>query len=119
MKEFRSVGDLDMLTLPGNVSGVILESLTTLMDAYAQHGETYCPEEDGWTVLIEPGDTDEDLRAALGGHTLLDAPFESCWQKDGCLLGVILFNNQFGITVVVPDEPWLPPEVQRRMLEHH
>ena len=115
MKEFRSIEDVDAAGLPDDVSRVVRGTLTDLMAAYAEGGGAYNPDEDGHTVLIEAGDTDDAIRAAIGGHTLRDAPFEGCWRAGGCILACVMFNNQFGVSVVIPDAPWLDPAVRARL----
>ena len=118
MKKFRSMEDVDRANLPEGLHEAVRGTLTTLMDAYAEIGERYNPEVDGHTVLIEQGDTDETIRAAMGGFTLLDAPLEGVVhdEKRQCFITCVLFNNQFGISIVVPDAPWLDPEIRARLV---
>jgi hypothetical protein len=115
MKEFRSLEDVDRALLPDDLLKVVRGTLKGLIDAYAEAGETFDPDEDGYTVLVERGDTDEVTRAAIGGYTLRDALFEGAVYEHGCFLTCVLFNNQFGVSIVVPDEPWLDPEVRARL----
>ena len=106
MKEFRSIEDVNAAGLAEDLSGVVRSTLTDLMDAYAESDERYDPGEDGYTVLVESGDTDDAIRAAIGGSTLLDAPFEGCVRAGACFLTCVMFNNQFGVSIVIPDAPW-------------
>ena len=76
MKEFRSLEDVDRADLPDGLREAVRGTLTTLIDAYAEVGERYDPDVDGHTVLVERGDTDAIIRAAIGGCTLRDALFE-------------------------------------------
>ena len=116
MKDFRSIEDVERARLPDDVTRVVRGTLEGLIECHADSGFEYDPEADGHTVLVEAGDTDEVIRAAIGGHTLRDAPFEGCSRAGACFLTCVLFNNQFGVSVVIPDEPWLDPAVRERLM---
>lgn len=115
MKEFRSIEDVEAAGLSCDISAVVRSTLTDLMEACAVCGEKYNPESDGYAVLVEPGDTDDAIRTSLGGHTLKDALFEGCIHTGACFLTCVLFNNQFGVSIVIPDQPWLDPAVRARL----
>jgi|LSQX01.2.fsa_nt_gb hypothetical protein len=89
MKEFRRIEDVARVNLPEGLSEAVRRMLTTLLNAYAEIGERYDPEVDGHTVLIEESDSDEIIRAAMGGYTLLDAPLEGVVhdEKRQCISG--------------------------------
>ena len=116
MKEFRRIEEVDAARLPPDLARAVRGTLEALIGAYAEGGAAYDPEADGWTVLVEPGDSEEMIGTAIGGHSPLDAPFEGVTFEYGCFVAVWLANNQFGITVVVPDAPWLPPELRARLM---
>ncbi len=111
MKEFRSLEEVDRAGLGACAYRAVHGTLKRLIDAYGACGEEYVPEDDGHVVLLEPGDTDDDVRAAIG-YALRDAPFEGCVYEDGFFLTCVLFNNQYGISIVIPDAPWLDPAVR-------
>jgi hypothetical protein len=46
---------------------------------------------------------------------LLDATLEGCVRVGTCFLTCVLFNNEYGISIVVPDAPWLDPAVRARL----
>lgn len=116
MKTFKSLEEVDAAGLPPPLHGACRGTLEALIGAYAEQGGTYRWEDDGYVVLVEAGDADADLRAECG-YTLRDALFEGCVREEGVFLTCVLHNNQFGITLVVPDEPWLPADVRARLLE--
>lgn len=116
MKEFRSLEDVERAGLPDGVFRVVHDWLHELIECYAVDGYEYDPEADGHAVLIEPGDTDDAIRGAIGGSTLLDAPLEGCSYQGMCFFTCVMFNNQFGITIVIPDAPWLDPAVRTRLM---
>ncbi len=87
-----------------------------LTSAYANAGCTYDPEKEGPVVLAEMGDTDGDWRGLMGS-SLSDALFEGATLEHGCFVAVVLMNNQFGYSIVVPDAPWLDPKVLSRLID--
>jgi hypothetical protein len=116
MKEFRSIEDVERACLPDQLARVVRGTLEGLIDAYAECGGLYDPDADGWTVLLEQGDSDDAIRNAIGGNGLQDTPFEGVSFKFGLFVAVWLANNQFGIALVIPDEPWLDPDVRARLM---
>lgn len=116
MKEFRSLEDVERARLPDDLARVVRGTLEGMIEAYAGSGDRYSPDADGWTVLVEQGDGDDAVRDAIGGSTLLDAPFEGVSVSRGYFLAVWLANNQFGISIVIPDAPWLDPAVRARLM---
>lgn len=116
MKEFRSLEDVDGMQLSPETARLVRRTLQTLIDAYAEVGDLYDPNVDGHTVLIEKHDTDDAIRCAIGGQTLRDALFEGVTYEDGHFITCLLFNNQFGISIVIPDAPWLDLAVRERLM---
>lgn len=117
MKAFRSLEEVRAATLPDGVFRAVYETLERFIGAYEEYGMAYVPEDAGHVVLVEAGDTDEVLRAGLGGYTLQDALFEGAVYDHGCFLTCILFNNEYGLSIIVPDAPWLDPGVRARLTE--
>ena len=115
MRVFKSLADVTAAGLCGDVGRVAGDVVRTLVDAYASAGFVYDPEADGFVVLVEAGDSEEAVRATLG-CSLLDAVLEGCVLERGCFATVMLRNNQFGISIIVPDAPWLDPDVRARLV---
>ena len=78
----------------------------------------YVPAEDGCAALIEESDVDRALSDVGLRHRLDEVPFEAVHMVEGHYVGVFLANNQFAITFLVPDAPWLPEDVRRHLEEH-
>ena len=87
-----------------------------LTSAYAGAGCTYDPDTEGPVVLAERGDTDDDWRGLMGS-ALADALFEGATLEHGCFVAVVLMNNEYGYTIVVPDAPWLDPKALSRLID--
>ena len=117
MKTFKSIADVDRLlnhTVYASLHATI-ESL--FLPVIAEYLE-YRPEDDGYIVLIEPGDVDRVLSDLDMPWRLSEVPFEGVTIVDQCFHAVYLANNQFALGFLIPDESWLPGEL-RRVLEAH
>ena len=63
MKEFRSLGDVDACRFDSpETERVVREAVAALIEATAPDD----PRDSGWTILLEPSDTDEQLREFFG-----------------------------------------------------
>jgi len=107
MRIFRSLLDVENPPLPPEMSALIHGLVVGLFLAC----EPYDPDADGFVVLMEEADDPADLSALSMPYGLESVPFEAVEvdEETGCYLAVFLANNQFGLTFVVPDAPWLPP----------
>ncbi len=114
MRVFKSLADVNAARLCEDVGRVARDVVRTLVDAYVSAGYVYDPDGDGFVMLVEEGDTDEAIRAMLG-CPLLDAILEGCVYKHGCFTTVMLRDNQFGISIIVPDAPWLDQAIRARL----
>lgn len=115
MKTFKSLEEVERARLPDGAHRAVHGTLKALIDAYEEYGGEYVPEDDGHVVLVEPEDTDDVVREAIG-YALRDAPLEGCVHEDGFFLTCVLFNNQYGISIVIPDAPWLDPAVRAALM---
>jgi len=116
MLRFDSSESLAHPGLPPRYRKVVTETLTNLIDTCQRYNGGYDPAEDGYVLLLEPDDTEETTREALG-HTLTDAPFEFVSLEDGCFVTAILYDNEFGIAILIP-EPWAAPALRRTLTAH-
>lgn len=114
MLTFRSLEDIQKARLPTH----LIPPVTKLMQGIlAAHGSGYRPDNDGFIILVTPTDTDKSL-----ADRLCIRWNESCFEgvsydKASRLYhAVILRNNQFTLSILVPDEPWLDPAIRSRML---
>lgn len=114
MKTFKSMSDVEAAGLSPPVQGVVHGVVSGFIAALAKYGETYDPEDDGYTILIEGGD--EEQVAAEIGYPLMDALFEGVYRQDGCFIGCVLHNNQFGYSLVFVDSPKLDPAIRAKLV---
>jgi hypothetical protein len=113
MKTFKCIADVDRFR--NHPLHATIESL--FLSIIADCPE-YRPEDDGYLVLIEPGDVDRVLDDLDMPYRLSEVPFEGVTVIDGCFLAVWLPNNQFGLDFLIPDADWLPGDVRRHLEDH-
>lgn len=116
MKTFKSLEEVESAGLSPPVERVVRCVVAGIVRAYAEHGETYDAEEHGYTILIEEGDTDADLDAEVG-YNLRKAILEGGYCEHGLFCTCVLHNNEYGVSFLVPDAPWLDPEIRVRLAE--
>jgi hypothetical protein len=100
---------------------VIKELVDQLISAYSDENVVYNYEDYGWIVLLEESDLDGPLDDLYDdGTTFLDLDWlwEGISLRDGFYTAIYLANNESGMVFVIPDAPWLSPEV-KDMLERH
>lgn len=114
MKIFKSIPDLDQLRnhpLHDTVESLVLPFISEYPD--------YQPRDDGYWVLIEPDDVDRVLSDLNMPWRLSEVPFEAVTMiDDRCFHALWLPNNQFALSILVPNEDWLPENVRRHLEEH-
>ena len=109
MKIFSSLGSLDQIR--GSPLGPMLREIVIRMLGHFE----YNPEDDGYVVLVEPGDVDRVLTDLCLPYRLCELPFEAVHMLEGHYCGIYLANNQFAITFLIPDAPWLTPDVRAHL----
>jgi hypothetical protein len=117
VKTFKSIVDVDQFRnhpLHDTVESLVVP----VLKFYTDSGHPYSPENDGYLVLIEPGDTVRILDDLDMPYRLSEVPFEGVTVVDGCFYAVYLANNQFAVGFLIPDEAWLPDEVRRVLVDH-
>ena len=115
MKTFKSAACLDRVR--GDPLHDTLRGLLLPIVCPHAHRE-YCPEEDGYLVLIEPGDIDRVLDDLDVPYRLAEMPFEVVSKVDGHWHAFYLANNQFGLSFLIPDAEWLPDDLRRHLEEN-
>lgn len=106
MLSFRSMADIEAQRprIPPRIINCLTRVMQGLLNAY----KDYDPEDDGYVVLITPQTTNADA-VELMGRPWIDARLEgvSYDQESRCFNACVLFNNQFGVSIIVPDDSWL------------
>ncbi len=115
MKPFKSSSDVEATCLQPQLEMLVKRLFTQLRDVYEDGGYEYRPEDDGFLVLLEEHDS-ANVPATQYGYTLLNAIYEGVQVVDCCFVAHVLHNNQFGITWIIPDAPWLDKRLRERLL---
>ena len=113
MKTFKSIPDVKQV-LGTPVHSTVRELVVPVIAATPN----YRPEDDGYLVLIEPQDTARVLDDLDMPWRLSEVPFEAITMANDCFHAVYLPNNQFALSILVPDEDWLPEDVRRHLKAH-
>lgn len=116
MKTFRSLEEVESAGLSPPVYAAVHGVLKNLIDAYAEHGEVYDPEDDGYVILVEGGESDGEVAAEVG-YSLMEALFEGGFHENGCFQTCTLHNNQYGISWVIIDSPALDAALRAKLIE--
>jgi hypothetical protein len=108
----RSPADISKAKLPTHLAQYIEKLLTSIIEAL----EHYDPEDDGHIVLITPKDVDSNLCERIG-RGWSESVFEAIsYNKEyNCYHTVIMQNNQFAVSIVIPCEAWLDPAIRERI----
>lgn len=73
------------------------------------------PDIHGYTVLIEPGDTDinqPELKAPIA-----DLCWDGVTKQEGHYHAVYLTNNEFSLEFIIPDADWLDADLRASLEE--
>lgn len=109
MNIFSSLASLDQIR--GSPLGPMLRGIVIRMLGHFE----YDPEDDGFVVLIEPGDVSRELTDLCLPYCLHEVPFEAVHMLEGHYCGIYLANNQFAITFLIPDTDWVQGELRQHL----
>ena len=116
MKEFKSHADLSQLSPDDPAYPVMKELVEQLITAYTLPGCTYDADAYGYCVLIDEYDLDGTYDVPGIGN-LLDVLWEGAFKKDGFYVAIVLWNDDAGLTVTIPDAPWVNGELRQLLDE--
>jgi hypothetical protein len=109
MKIFDSLSSLNQIR--GSPLDPMLREIVIRMLGHFQ----YDPAEDGFVVLVEPGDVDRELTDLCLPYRLHEVPFEAVHITEGYFCGVFLRDNEFAITFLIPDAEWVQGELRQHL----
>jgi hypothetical protein len=111
----KSVEDARQVNLPEEIKAVIVEQIETLVRIYSDEGgRTYDPELDGHLIVIETGDTKEEVKDAIG-YSLVEAPLEGVVKVGQVFLSCVLWSNESGLTIAIIDHPDMDQTVRQTL----
>jgi len=113
MKTFKSITDVEQLRnhpLHATIKSLVAPVITATPE--------YRPKDDGYVALIEPGDVNRVLSDLDMPWRLSEVPFEAVTVVNQCLHCLYIPNNQFALSILVPDAEWLPNDVRQHLEAH-
>lgn len=115
MIRFMHRDDIPKARLPTHLATFIENILTDIIRVKP----AFDPENDGFIVLVTPNDTDETLSIELGVRWS-DSSFDGvAFDKSARIFHVVILNNnQFAISVIIPDEVWLDSGIRERVVNN-
>ena len=116
MITFKSPEDLSKLPEDHPAYATVKELVDQLITAYSPPGRAYDAEDDGYVILIEEGDANRTLDELWDGATLLNLPWEGIFLQGDFYIGIVLLNNEYGLSFVIPDADWVTGEL-RELIE--
>jgi hypothetical protein len=96
---------------------VLEELLLRLFAAYATPNRPYRPEDHGYIVLIEEDDVNHALDLPELKYRLEEIPWEGAAMHGEFFHAVYLTNNEFGISFLIPDAPWVRGKLRAALEE--
>lgn len=116
MITFKSIDDMSKLD-PGNPAYPVMKELVEqLIDAYTSPGCIYDADAYGYCVLLE----ETDLAGSCdvpGIGNLLEVLWEGAFKKDGFYVAIVLWNDDAGLTVTIPDAHWVNGKLRELLNE--
>lgn len=114
MIHLRSLEEARASPVPEGVRGLVVARAEELAAELEAMGRPWQPEEDGWFVVLEPGEEVGPLIGLGWEQQLSDLLFEFVDHDEaaGCFAAVYIPTNNWGVTIVVPDAPGLDPAVR-------
>lgn len=112
MKTFKSITDLDQLR-----DHPLHDTVKEIISPYIED-PNYRSQDDGYVALIEPGDVDRVLSDLDMPWRLSEVPFEAVTMINGCFHCQYSPSSQFELSILAPDEEWLPNDVRQHLEAH-
>jgi len=103
VKTFKSHSDLEQLNSTDPAYPVMEELVKVLIDDFTDPGQTYSPDDFGFLVLIEPGDTDREI-TEINMPKLTETLWEGASMRQGFIYAVYLGTDDWGLGFLIPTE---------------
>jgi len=103
VKIFKQHSDLEQLNSSDPAYPVMEELVKVLIDDFNEPGQTYSPEDFGFLVLIEDGDTDREL-TEIDMPELTEILWDGASIRQGFIYAVYLGTDDWGLGFLIPPE---------------
>jgi hypothetical protein len=117
MLTFKSRSDLNQLPASNPAYPLLEDLVTNLIDAYTYPGHPYIPSDYGYIVLIEEVDVDAVINLPEVQCNLLDVLWEGAAKRGDFYLAIYLWNDDAGMSFVIPDAPWVKGKLRELLDE--
>jgi len=117
MITIKTYSDLDKVDSANPALPVLEELLLRIFAAYASPVHPYRPEHHGYIVLIEESDVSNALDLPELKRRLEEVPWEGAAMHGDFFHAVYLANNEFGISFLIPDAPWVKGKLRAELAE--
>ena len=118
MITFKSHDDLKKLDVNNPAYIAIKNLLQQIITSNTTANRKYNFQEDGYIVLIEKDDIDCPLNIFHPPLKLVQVKWEGITLTDHFFHAVKISGNQFAISFIIPNEPWLSPTLRKSLDEH-
>jgi len=112
MKTFKKFTDLEQLR-----DHPLHDTVKEIISPYIDDPD-YRPQDDGYVALLGSSDIDRMLSDLDMPWHLSDVPFEAVTMIDACFHCLYIPSNQFALSILVPNEEWLPIDVRQHLEAH-
>lgn len=113
MKTFKSISDVARVR-----NHPAYQTVSRLVARYLLTQPDYNADNDGYVVLMEREDVDRELVGLQLSYRLDEVPFEGVKRIDSYFLASYVPNNQFVLSFLIPDEPWIDGALRRHLESH-
>ena len=105
MQKYKTLNEVQEANLSPAVITIVLWCVRSLIDAY---GSDYDADDVGGVVLLDHETTDDEA-LELFERTWCEGLYEGVTydEPSRCYLTCVLFNNEEGVSIVVPDDQYL------------
>jgi hypothetical protein len=103
VKTFKSYDDLRKLQPDDPAYPVMKELVKVLIEDFNEPGQTYSPDDFGFLVLVESGDTDRELNE-IDMPKLTEILWVGASIRRGFIYAVFLGTDDWGLGFLIPPE---------------
>lgn len=79
--------------------------------------QIYDPKQDGCLLILKKSDSDQSIQQFFGVN-FQNVLWEGLRKEHNCFIRIVLFNNQYSLTVIIPDESWLNPKWRQTLINN-
>ena len=117
MNIFKNPTDISKLSRKDPAYPVVHEFIQRLMILADDMSQTWCPESEGYIVILESTDVGQNLGEVYDG-LFEELPIEGVFKRSDFFVAVALYNNSYGHIFLVEDAPWIDGPIRQTLEEN-